>query len=85
LYIQQRFFKKTWKTTPKGLAAAGAKFMVSENTKTKPKMFALIHVYEYVKATGKLSAEEAEEAVENEFERIEKTAANFKSFESGDY
>jgi len=85
MYMQERYLKKTWNTTPEALVEAGVQYRVSEMSKTKAKKFALFQVYEYAKNMGGMNAKEADEAVHTEVARIMKTRANYNNFKSGAY
>jgi hypothetical protein len=83
--MQERCLKKLRKVTPAELEAAEAKFTQKMAGKTKPKKFALFHVYEYVKGPGGMSRREADEALETEIARINKSKENYKRYQSGKY
>jgi len=85
IYMQERYLKKTWNTTPEALVEAGVQYRVSEMSKTRAKKFALFQVYEYAKNMGGMNEKEADEAVHTEVARIMKTRANYNNFKSGSY
>ncbi|KAH6866877.1 hypothetical protein BKA58DRAFT_441872 [Alternaria rosae] len=60
-------------------------YKVNENTKTKAKKFSRYQVYEYVKKHNKSSRGEVEILVEEEKDRINKTRATLKSYQSVEF
>jgi hypothetical protein len=85
MYMSERFLKKTWKTAPEELVAAGVQLKVSEQTKTKAKKFSLFSLYEYAKGMGGMSGREADDEANTEIVRIMKSRANYASFRNCGY
>ncbi|EDU40618.1 hypothetical protein A1F94_000871 [Pyrenophora tritici-repentis] len=85
IFMQERYLKKWWKVEPDDLAKAGVKVKESPNTTTQAKKFALYHVWEYVQGNGIMNRKEADEVLEIELKRIEKTRQNYRTYQSGGY